>query len=145
MENILLCNFKWHQILISQFPDSEYEISLNNLYVLKLKNILNTKINLSDRYGFMTLEFPKYYVKDSFLKYINLDIKYEFLANNARNITYKWDGNKYPCRIYPEATSTMISFYPALSVNNFDNEKLMNYQLNILQTIKKDILNFKDI
>jgi hypothetical protein len=145
IEKNLLYGYKWQKVLISQFPDSEYEISLDNLYILKLKNILNTKINLSDRYGFMTLEFPKYYVKDSFLKHINLNIKYEELGNNARNIIYDWDVDKFPCRIYPEASSTTISFYPALEVKNFENEKLINYQLEILQTIKMDILNFKGI
>ena len=76
------------------------------------------------------------------MKFIDFEYKYTTIENGLTIIGYKYDKIKYPCKIYPDSSPTSISFYSINNLRNITVEDEVEYCLNILQTLKKDIENY---
>lgn len=147
-------NLEWHRLLIKYFDGLDYIICLisNNStpYKIRFNNILNSNINISEQWGFLTLEFANKEDKAKFLIQIEMSISIQKLEGPTwlKRITTNYNEKKYPCRVYPASSSFTIAFYDAEKVGDaFSNgtieiNELLAYRKSILETIMMDIQNY---
>lgn len=98
-------------------------------YIIHLKNIIESGINISTRWGFITLEFETYSQKEEFSS---------FLKSN-------YNEDKFPCRIYLESSKKTISFYNLKDKTFINQSDELDYFIKILNNVLIDINNFKKI
>lgn len=117
MDGYFEYKIEWHKFLLKKFKDLDYSITLTSSnrfpYLLKIKNILNTSIDFTDRWGFLTMDFPNRAGKTKFLKQSEMSVLVEYLegASFFKHITTNYNKQKYPCRVFPESGTYLISFY----------------------------------
>jgi len=151
MDGWMECKIEWHKLLVKNFKDLEYSISLTSSrhfpYLLKINNILNTNINFTDKWGFLTMDFPNRAKKAKFLEQSKMNVLVENIDNQIffKKITTSYNKQKYPCRVFPNSGTYSITFYDNKDVARAFSEKdillseLLEFRRLILDTVVSDI------
>lgn len=109
----------------------------------KIEKVLNTSINISNRWGFLTLEFSSAAEKITFLNYAGIDFttKKEQINNWVR-VTHnkKFLKDNFPCRVFPESNSKAITFY---DLEKCEKDQLLNNRLIVFESVMIGVLKQK--
>jgi hypothetical protein len=122
----------WHKYLMDNVIHESYFIEFTKAkfpYIIHLKNIIESGINISTRWGIITLEFKTYSQKQEFSSFIKSN----------------YNEDKFPCRIYFESSNKTISFYNSKDKTFINQSDELDYFIKILNNVLIDINNFKKI
>ncbi|MCF8465593.1 MAG: hypothetical protein K9G41_12170 [Flavobacteriales bacterium] len=94
-------NSDWNNFILN-FSAKQIEVTFNDVYSRKLFNIhdfLDTGIELSNEYGFLSLKFKSSSERAKFVLYS----KIAYSTNEEEEINWRnsnWTREDYPCRIF---------------------------------------------
>lgn len=105
-----------------------------------IENILDTDIDVSNNYGFLSLKFKNRYKRNKFL--VHLEIKQEIEDfEKFKLISSNWASDKFPCRVYFSDTGKILSFYD--NENELTEEKKYDNRIVTFKNIFLGIINLK--
>lgn len=84
-----------------------------------IENVLDSEIDISNKYGFLSLQFEKRGKKDKFLLHTSIEFTVEKLAEYKLRNT-QWLNQDYPCRVYISGDEKILSFYDKEETNSID-------------------------
>jgi hypothetical protein len=140
-------HLNWRKFL-EDFFENQISISFKDEACIQfsfvVENIFFTGIKITDKWGFITLEFNDSFTKLSFLE--NAQIKYTTITEDDKKLTWVTHSSEYsfhdlPCRVFPESGPKTIAFYD-LKLNE-DSITKLNNRIKVVETILIALIRFK--
>jgi len=109
-------------------------------YSFSIDNILETEIDISNKYGFLSVNFGSHCKRDEFLVHsqIEYDVKKleKFTFRNTR-----WLTEDYPCRVFISDDGKMLSFYDSKEHNSI--EEITSGRITVFRNVISAIIQLK--
>ena len=121
--------------LIKKKTDSDWTL-------FQIENYLNTDIDFSNKYGFLTLSFKEIKKAQSYISISGISHLME-KVNDITTISTSWNSENYPCRVFISNNKRQIYFYDSEKI--IDNKKLYNNRIITFENIILTILKLKII
>jgi len=105
-----------------------------------LVNAIDTGIEISNRYGFLSIKFKNTIEKNKFITEANIEYEIEDF-NNHKLIHTRWLSEDYPCRVYFSGNKLILSFYD--KEGDFNESEIFDNRIIVFKNILKAIINLK--
>ena len=131
-------------LFLEKFSDSQIKISIeknehqNNKFIIE--NILETGIEISNSYGFLSVKFKNLNKRDEFLQHTEINYTIQDFEKH-KLISTNWLEENYPCRVYVSDTGKILSFYDIK--NNVNDDENFENRIVVFKNILSAIVNLK--
>lgn len=129
-------NNLWYNFIVLQFPNN-IEVNINEFRIV---NYNGASVDITNQFGFLTLEFHSKEIKNSFVDLADLKLKSPKTSRYDQNLKMVFNEvpvftTQYPCRIFPECHKLKIAFYDQVDAHNLTVLDIFEIRLNILRWI----------
>lgn len=108
--------------------------------LFNFENIFDTKISVSNKYGFLSVNFGTHSKRDKFLMHTKIEYDIERLAE-FRKINTKWLNKDYPCRVFFSDDGKILSFYD--SIENKSVDEIFTVRVTVFRNVISSIIQLK--
>ena len=131
---------------IEKFIAEQFELfkekTETDIILFRIENYLKTEIDLSNEYGFLTLNFKNRVKTQSFISITGIS-HLKQMANQVEPINKPYSSDHYPCRVYFSDNGKLIEFYDSDKIT--DTIELLDRRVAVFEKVILLILKQKII